>query len=185
MDNNDRIIGNCLEINGDIIRMRFNNDKFPKFIFSRIKEKYYRYKLIKSVKKLSKANIPLNKNNLIELFAYMHSNFPPYGNYQNIIQVMHVDKNDIDIWKCIIKYSDNMLFTIDIDNKEELFTVVLTVNNPDKNERVNRTVYLKHLATSKEEMKDYIKNLNNIMIKIIMDYILLVIDSSRQLERKK
>lgn len=183
MNNNDRIIGSCLEINSDIIRMRFEDKKSSK-LFIKIREFYFTHKLIKSVKKLQKANVPLNKENLLELFAYVYSNFPPYGNYQNIMKVMHVDKEDMNIWKGIIKYSDDILFTIDIDNKEDTFTVVAIINDPEKDTRSNKTVYLKELSTDKENIKEYIYDLNKLLIKLIMDYILFVIDSSKEIERK-
>lgn len=184
-DNTERIIGNCLEINSDIIRMKFEDDnKYPKF-FIKIRENFYRYKLIKSVKKLEKANVPLNRNNLIELFAYIYSNFPPYGSYQNIKQVMHVDKEDMNIWKAIIRYPDNIVYSIDIDNEESTFTVVYIINDENNNSRITNTIYLTELITDKENLKEPIYNLNKLLIKITKDYILQTINSTKQIERKE
>ena len=184
MENTDRIIGSCLEINSDIIRMKFEDVKYPKWIIS-IKETYYRHKLIKSVKKLEKANVPLNKENLLELFAYIFSNFPPYGTYKNIKQVMHVDKEDMNIWKAVIRYSEDIVYSIDIDVKDNTFTVAIIVRNPEKDTRNTVTVYLKELYSTKENIGDHIYDLNKLLISIIKDYILDVIESTKELERKQ
>ena len=182
-ENNERIIGSCLEINSDIIRMKFEDTKTPKlFIF--IKENFYRHKLIKSVKKLEKANVPLNKENLLELFAYIFSNFPPYGNYRSIKQVMHVDKEDMNIWKAVIRYSEDIVYSIDIDAKEDTFTVAIIVRDSEKDSRNTVTVYLKELYSKKENIDEHIYELNKLLINIIKDYILEVIESSKEIERK-
>ena len=55
--------------------------------------------LLNDLPKLEKANIPLNKENLLELFTYIFNNFPPYGNYKNIKHIMHVDNENMNIWK--------------------------------------------------------------------------------------
>lgn len=187
MNENDteRIIGSCLEINSDIVRMKFEEDKKHPKLFIKLRENYYRHKLIKSVKKLEKANVPLSKANLLELFAYVFSNFPPYGSYQNIKQVMHVDKENMNLWKGVIKHSSlDILYVIDIDVADDTFIVSIIINDAAKNSRNTSTVYLKELRTNKENMKEYITDLNSILIKIIMDYILHVIESTKQLERK-
>ena len=181
--NTERIIGSCLEINSDIIRMKFEDNKTPKWIIS-MKESYYRHKLVKSVKKLEKANVPLNKENLLELFAYIFSNFPPYGNYKNIKQVMHVDKEDMNIWKTVIRYSEDIVYSIDIDTKEDTFTVAIIVRDPEKDSRNTVTVYLKELYSKKENIDEHIYELNKLLINIIKDYILEVIESAKEIERK-
>lgn len=184
-NNNERIIGSCLEINSDIIRMKFEEDKkFPK-LFIKLRENFYRGKLIKTVKKLEKANIPLTKANLLELFSYIYSNFPPNGSYQNIKQILHVEKENLNIWKAIVKYTDDILYTIDIDVIESTFTVTVIINNKEKDTRSTTDIYLKELITDKEKMKDHIRNLNSLMIKIIMNYILQIIESTKQIERKE
>lgn len=181
----ERIIGSCLEINSDIVRMKFEeNKKYPK-LFIKLRENYYRGKLIKSVKKMEKANLPLSKTNLLELFAYIFSNFPPYGSYQNIKQVLHVDKENMNLWKVIVKHNSlDILYTIDIDVNDDVFIVSVIINDTTKDSRNTSTVYLKELRTDKENMKEYIIDLNTILIRIIMDYILHVIESTKQLERK-
>lgn len=184
-ENNERIIGSCLEINSDIIRMKFEEDKkFPK-LFIKLRENFYRRKLIKTVKKLEKANIPLTKNNLLELFSYIYSNFPPNGSYQDIKQILHVEKENLNLWKAVVKYSDNILYSIDIDVAEPTFTVTVIINNKEKDTRSTTDIYLKELITDKEKMKEHIQNLNTLMIKLIMNYTLDIIESTKQIERKE
>ena len=183
MENNtERIIGSCLEINSDIIMMRYSDEKnYPEF-FKSLREKYYKRKLINTVKKLEKANIPLNKNNLIELFACVYNNFPPYGKYQNIKQVLHVDKDNMNLWKAVIRYDESTIYSIDIDQAEEKFTVNIIIIKDDT--RIDYTDYLTELISKKEKTKDFIANLNKLLIKIIMDYILYIINSTESIERK-
>ena len=71
--NTTHIIADCFEINADIISMRVNS-KLPSFI-SKFIENRRRDRLIKIVKKLKKANAPLSRTNLIELFTYMFNSF--------------------------------------------------------------------------------------------------------------
>ena len=183
-NNNERIIGSCLEINSDIIRMKFDeNIKLPKLIL-KLRENFYRHKLIKTVKKLEKANVPLNKSNLIEFFAYIYSNYPPNGSYHNIKQIMHVNNEDMILWKAIIKYSDDILYVIDIDENEKIFTVSIIINDREKDIRRTTDIYLEELITDKEMSKDYINNLNKLIIKLIMQYILQIIESKKQIESK-
>lgn len=183
MGENERIIGSCLEINSDIIRMKFEDTKLPK-VFINLREKYYRYKLVKSVKKLSKANVPLNKTNLLELFSYLYSNFPPYGSYKKIKQIMHIDKNNLNIWKTVIRYSEDVVVSIDIDNSEDKMTITTVINDPKTDQRTTYTDYISELKTDKNATKNIIEGLNKSLIETIMDYILSVIDSTKNIERK-
>lgn len=183
MGENERIIGSCLEINSDIIRMKFEDSKLPKII-TNLREKYYRYKLIKSVKKFEKANIPLNKSNLLELFSYIYSNFPPYGSYKSIKQIMHVEKESMNIWKTVIRYSEDIVISIDIDYKDETMTLTTIINDPKTDIRKTYTDYITELKSDKPATKDIIDGLNKSLIKIIMEYILSVIESTKNIERK-
>lgn len=183
MGENERIIGSCLEINSDIIRMKFEDTKLPKIIIN-LREKYYRYKLVKSVKKLEKANIPLNKSNLLELFSYIYSNFPPYGSYKSIKQIMHVEKESMNIWKTVIRYSEDIVISIDIDYKDETMTLTTIVNDPKTDIRKTYTDYITELRSDKPATKNIINGLNDSLIKIIMEYILSVIESTKNIERK-
>ena len=182
MEERNRIIGNCLELNSDILKMRFEDIKTPKPILL-IKENYYRYRLKKSVYKLEKANIPLNKENLLELFTYIFNNFPPYGNYKNIKHIMHVDNENMNIWKAVIRYSEDIVYSIDIDNNDDVFIVAIVVKDED-NSRFTTTAYLKELYSKKENIHNHIYNLNKLLINIIKDYIINVIESTKTIERK-
>lgn len=182
--NSERIIGSCLEINSDIIRMKFEESRLPRF-FNNLRSNYYRKRLIKTVKKLQKANIALSRENIIELLSYVFSNFPPTGTYDIIRKTTHtfnVEKN-IDIWSCNIVVSKNRAYRISIDNIEKLFDVTIIDGESGSGTKTYSTS-LSKLETSNKNLSHYIKELNESLIKVIMNYILTVIEDSNKLERK-
>lgn len=85
VNNCDRIIGDFLEINADIVQSE-TNSKLPKFIRKR-KSKKTRNKLLKSAKKIKNSNYILTTENLRELFVYVYNNYPPKGQYKSIFMV--------------------------------------------------------------------------------------------------
>lgn len=179
MNNTERIIGSCLELNGEIVSMSFNSN-LPKFL-AKIREFYFKRKLINSVKKLKKANTPLTTDNVMELFNYIYSNFPPFGSYKNIKSVIHTDKTDI--WRSSIS-KDDIVYIIEIDTiSKGIMNITIHINDENGNGKTI-TCYLKELKTEKEYAKKYINSLNSILINIIMEYILDTIDST-SLEIKK
>lgn len=182
--NSERIIGSCLEINSDITRMKFEESRLPRF-FTNLRANYYRKKLIKTVKKLNKANIALSRENIIELLSYVFSNFPPTGTYDIISKTYHVVKNDgnIDIWSCNVIVSPNRAYHISIDNIEKQFEVTIIDNENNKGTR-SYSIRLTKLDTTNKNLNHYIKELNESLIKVIMNYTLSVIENSDNLERK-
>ena len=67
----DNIILDTLIANTEISDLR-RGSKYPGFIANFI-EKRYRKRLLKSVMKIKKANIPLTRNNLFEYFSNIYN----------------------------------------------------------------------------------------------------------------
>ena len=78
---NKRLIGNFLEINGDIVKLELESRK--NFI-NKIKFKRMRKKLINHAKRIKKLNLVLTKDNLNELFYFIWNNYPPHGEFKDI-----------------------------------------------------------------------------------------------------
>lgn len=178
---NSRIIASCLEINNDIIMMKLDS-KLP-LLLSKIRESYYRNKLIKTVNKLQKANIPLNTDNLTELFIYIYSNYPPYGIYKEIKWCKCINVNSVDIIEsCIVLDDMKAIFKIDKLDTSGKFRLILSIKKDEK--FYNYDILLSELITSNNMIKDYVKELNKLLINIMRNYILDTINSYK-VERKR
>lgn len=172
MDNLDtnRIIGDCFEINGDIISMRIKS-KLPKFI-SKIQENFRRNRLIKIVKNLRKANVPLSRDNIIEYFTYIFNNFSPNGEYKSIKGIKHIIIDDtLETWIVMVSVNDEFtaVFKVEMDSKE--FSIDLKIPNNDNFITRNLT-NLTQVYSDNPETFDYIDKLNKILISDMTDYIL-------------
>lgn len=172
----DRLIGDVMEINGDIL-MQEQNSKLPKFL-ARIRSRYYRSKLIKSAKKLRKANVPLTYDNLRELFNYMISNYPPEGSYKNIKKVKIYTASEIDYMDAWVEL-DNLKFLIKFNSTAEVRGKFDVTISHTVSETLTETfeIMLSKLETTKPELRDIIRELNNTLYNVIADYIIETISS--------
>lgn len=164
--NTERIIGDCMEINAEIVEQRFTS-KLPKFI-ARIREKYYRDKLIKIITKLKVANKPLTSNNLFEFFIYLYNNYPPKGSYKDIGYSVIIESSNRLIAKITGEKWDGQI-KIDLSDLTK-FELYLTVYK-----EVNLNTYnftLKELTVSLEEVSDYVSEMNTIILNNMSDYII-------------
>lgn len=127
----NRIIGDILEINSDIINKRIES-KAPKFI-TNLKEKYYRYRLNKIIKSFKKKLI-LDKFNLEELFSYILTYYE--GKYKCIQKIRQFtnnnDKNDI--------YAD---IVVNEDNSSTIssYRYNITISNDKPNMTITASEY--------------------------------------------
>ena len=171
----DKIISDFLEINKDISMIGLNN-KIK--IFSNIKKKYYRKKLIKRVKILSKMNTPLNKDNIFELFSYIYSNYLPTGEFGDINRIDYYSK--LEMFKAYIidtnQYKYKFLVSVNKKDKKISLYIDITDNSIDKNDKTY-TIELKELHSNNREIEKYINLLNNILINTMVKYILDIINS--------
>ena len=96
----DRIIGDYMEINSDIVVREFNS-KLPKFISKWI-SRNQRKKLLSSIEKFRNSNYILTWFNLVELFTYIFNNFEPDHSY-GIITKVEIINNKME---ALVEYDD-------------------------------------------------------------------------------
>lgn len=168
--NTTHIIADCFEINADIISMRVNS-KLPSFI-SKFIENRRRDRLIKIVKKLKKANAPLSRTNLIELFTYIFNNFSPDGEYKSIKGIKHIVIDEsIESWVAMISVNDEFTAIIKIKMSDSGFSVELKI--PDGNGFMTRDISdISFLLAGDIEIDQYLEKLNLTLISVMADYIL-------------
>ena len=136
----DRIIGDCFEINTDIMN-QYNESKLPKII-RKIRANYYKKKLLQEIEKIKDANVPLSKSILQEYFSCLYSNFPPSGNY------MHVR----DIKNIIIGNGVNMmeiqLYPVNLEDHNSHITVETFIKIDMNDPKNTMTVKLKYIMNN-------------------------------------
>ena len=158
----DRIIGSFLEINGDII-LQENESKLPKFI-KKIRSRYYRNKVIKSIKKLRNSNHILSKDNIEEFFSYTFNSFPPYGKYKSVV----TSKIDNNTTEGILEF-DNYKVIITIEKDEENFEIHINEINEDRYDTYN--LYLDKLYSESKSSREILYTINNRLLNDICDFI--------------
>lgn len=167
----EKIIVDFLEINKDISMIGM--DKKIK-IFSNIKKKHYRKKLIKRVGKLSEANVPLTKDNIFELFSYIYSNYLPTGQFGSINKIEYFSR--LDLYKAYI-IVDGYRFIISVNRdgkKMSLYIIVVTGSDKDNK---SYTIELSELKSPNRDIKKYIDDLNHILLDTMVKYIMDIIKS--------
>lgn len=129
----NRIIGDILEINSDIIRQRVES-KSPKFITG-IKERHYRHRLEKLIKRFNKDKLILDKTNIQELLVYLYTyNESQYSVITNIkmssqfgVDVIVADLTiDPDI-----SYIKDIKYIINISSKEDFMTILMIIHRAE------------------------------------------------------
>lgn len=167
----EKIIADFLEINKDISIIGI--DKKIK-IFSNIKKKHYRKKLIKRVEKLSEANVPLTKDNIFELFSYIYSNYIPTGQFGVINKIEYYSR--LDLYKAYI-IVDGYRFIISVNrDSKKLSLYIIVVNGSDKDNK-SYTIELSELKTPNRDIKKYIDDLNHILLDTMVKYVMDIIKS--------
>lgn len=121
IDNNDRIIGDFLEINADIEKKR-SKSKLPKFI-ANMQSKIYRKKLLNKVTKLRNSNYILTTENLIELFNYVYISSNMH--YKSIQSVTISNYQNIICLEALIVF-DNCKVIINIDQPNNGFDISIS-----------------------------------------------------------
>ena len=95
----ERIIGDFLEINADMIYQR-DKSKLPKFL-SRLRYKINNKKLIKRVEVFRNSDIYLSKDNIMELFNYLQNTFE--NDYDSIVKASFDKDTTISIYSFLDK----------------------------------------------------------------------------------
>ena len=173
--NTDRIIGDCLEINGDIINRNFNS-RFPKFICN-IRERYYRNKLIKIVNKIKKSNTPLKACNIYELACYVYNNYIPNGTFGCIYKIKYFDK--YNRYNVYVKYDDIKAIIMIEDQDHFDLSIEYYKNNILTASRIT----LKTMETNNTDIKKKVFSINKALTETIADYILNILNGYNRKEK--
>lgn len=164
MEISNNIIGNFLDINKDISMIESNSK--IKFI-AKLQQEYYRRKLIKKVQRILNINTPLSKDNILELFLYIYSNYLPDGKFGNIINIRYYEKSNYYIGVVIV---DNYSYNIKISEYTKNFTVNAISYN--KKENKGFSVELDKLYSDNKEIEKALNPLNQALIDTMYYYIL-------------
>ena len=160
----NRLIGSFIEINADILADQINS-KHSKFIAKIIADRN-RKKLLRLANKLSRTKIILDRENLLEFFTYIHSNYEgKYGIIKNII--ISGNEYDFDIAASII-IDDDIRYVVTITNQKEMQIVC----NPNyKTSTGGFNTFKTRLYSSRKEYEEYLSLLNVELSKELFRYI--------------
>lgn len=168
----DRIIGDVLQLNGEINEEIFSS-KAPGFI-KVIQRKYYNIKMNKIVKKIGIANVPLTKKNLVELAIYIYNNYQPDCRFSNIKHVRYFPDSDSYLMR--LEYGNSTLvFNLHDANVKNSTTFTCKVI-PEISSGKSYEVELKEMATDNPNIKSTVFKANSELYKVITQYILTIID---------
>lgn len=165
----NRLIGDFLEINADIISKKFKS-KLPKFI-SNIYYNRYKKRLIKSLNKLKKSNLILNKENLYEFFIYCYNNFPPKGSYRSVNKIIYNDNNNDNLKiEGIIKI-DNLEAIIDLEDDYDGFNISVKNKDLATGNYNNFSIHCIRLESNNIIAKEVLKIINKQLLEDIIIFI--------------
>lgn len=171
MNNKNRIIGDFLEINSNILEYQMSGKNFLDKFYKKIKSKRYRKKLLNAARKLKDSNYVLNIHNVAELFCTTFNNYPPKGNFGHVFY-SKINNGDNDLINGIIQYGkleDNLQAVFVINLKENKMEI--TINNSDYNEENNYYIELTEMKTENKQTKVIVETINRLMLETISDYI--------------
>ena len=127
----NRLIGDILEINNDIIRQRVESTS-PKFI-TILKEKHYRRRLDKLIKRFNKQKIILNMSNVNELLVYLYTYNE--NQYDCIQDIKMTSSFGVDVLVAdIIIYPDtsyikDIKYVINIASNEDKMNILMIIHS--------------------------------------------------------
>lgn len=165
--NMDRIIGDCFEINADILYNEVNS-KLPNFIKSFI-SKRNRKKMIRIVSKFRNSDYVLSKANIGELITYIYNNFSDMKCKFGCIIYSNVD--EVGNIKAYVKMQDDITAIIDIPARDSMYTVIF--NDTSIASRYNGNICCTDkLETNRTTIVPYVSSLNKLLKDTICDYII-------------
>lgn len=169
----ERIIGDFLEINSDMIYQR-DKSKLPKFL-SKLRYKININKLLKRVEIFRNSNIYLSKENVLELFNYLYNTFDnnifKFSSSNTIITIYSFNKFIID--GSIISDNGNFLVVINIEPPNSRF-MEIRIRYYDDNEQIFNNY---NFSIEKFDNRFVLEKLNFILKNFIADYIKSTLNS--------
>jgi hypothetical protein len=163
---NNRIIGDFLEINSDIVQQEFES-KLPKFM-KKMKSKKLRKRLLDNIDKLRNSNMILGTDNLIELFSYVYNNFYPEASYKSIIKCkVDLDKEE---YEAVIQFDNQTsIITIEKDTYPKFNINSKIMISKGASKGINIQVH--ELFSDNPTKNEILSNVNRELLNIICDYI--------------
>lgn len=163
--NNDRIIGDIIELNAEIVSKRINS-KFPSLISNYIANRDRR-KLLKIIDKFGKSDYILNKNNLFEFFIYIYNNFEgsSYGCIKKVAYM--VNKNISTIYADITIENVDFNITLSSDSNDIFIHCCIKYYT---GLRESFSVQLDKLITNKDKLDEVIYKLNKQLLLNLSKY---------------
>lgn len=171
----NRIIGDILEINSDIIRQRVES-KSPKIITS-LKERHYRNRLEKLIKRFNKDKIVLDKSNIQELLVYLYTyNEAKYKEITNIVMKSQFGVDAIVADLLIdpdISYIKDIKYVINISSREEEMSILMIIHRVEGTVLTN-TLKLNSLSyfDIDGELQIAVSKLNDTLLNILESFLL-------------
>ena len=161
----NRIIGDFLEINSDIVQQEFES-KLPKFL-KKLKFKKQRKRLLDNVDKLRNSNVILEADNLIEFFSYVYNNYPETS-YKSIFKCK-ID-TESELYEAIVQFDNQTsIITIEKDNYPK-FNINSKVNVKDGiSQGIN--IQVSKLFSDIETRNNILSAVNRVLLNDICDYI--------------
>ena len=174
----ERIIGDFLEINADMIYQR-DRSRLPKFL-SRLRYQVNNKKLLKRVEVFRNSDIYLSKENIIELLNYLQNTFDDI-HHNNIVKASFNNDTTITIYSFdnyIIDASvtfdhDNFLGVINIEPPNNKFMEIRIRYYDDNEKIINNYNY----SIQKFDNRFVLERINFILRNFIADYIKSILDT--------
>ena len=171
INKDSRIIGDFIEINGDIISKEFNS-KLPRLI-KKIYFGRYKKKLLKSVDKFVDSGHILTTDNLVEFFTIIFNNFPPNGEFNSIIRCVRDDNLSHSV-EAAIKF-DAYDYLITIDRLEYPNFRLICRKHIDKDTTDGINITTNRLFSTNIRKSDYLEKINTKLLEEIREYIRYII----------
>lgn len=179
------IMNDCFVLNGEIIKESIDS-KLPRPL-AIIREKSRRKKLIKMVEKLQKANIPLERDNILEFMSFAYNNISQFVGSEaiykdKIVALQQITVANSPIWQMGMRVDDNLscIITIDIAEPKDFQIIIKYIDKKMQDHKYD--VRLERMIhESNSTIQDYVQKINKAIIELMYQYI---VDTLKQYNDK-
>jgi hypothetical protein len=153
---------------------------FKKIIIS-LKYKKYINRLTQMMDKINKADVPVTRDDLIELASLIYNSNPTDPSFDAIRDIKYIKSNDMQLYILMIHLNDTYNCMIRLDCQECAFNVkAFKVFENSESEEFDMYSYNGVLETKNSDQKEIIDKLNKVLWGVIKRYLLSVIDNMRE-----
>lgn len=177
----ENLITRCLQINNDIYS-EYKNSKYPKII-SRIIYEIKKRKLIEIVTKIRKANVPLEIDDLLDLFFHILSNYPIDGCFGTIDR-SYILETEFEKYLIVKLHTDSsnkkfglikaeFRFDLNIEKINNFTAEIFAESFDDSGNNFLATITLNKMFYKKDKtIKEFVSDLNDAIYFQIYSYII-------------